>query len=416
MSDKCDVLIIGGGSIGLHCAYYLLQAGRKVTIVDSANIADGSSTGNAGHIVPSHIIPLAAPGVITQTIKWLLRPSTSPFAMQLSCAPEYLRWLYRFARSCNQGNVDRALAPLHALGTLSAQNYTQIIADEGIVCNYLQEGLLFLYREGGAFAAAEKEAALLRSHGVAATLIEQQELRRLEPAVTEAVLGGILYPEDASLDPGLFLTQLAARLRVLGAEVHEHCPVQQLRVSNKRVCGVMTGCGEFFPEEIVLAAGSWSPEVVKGLQMKLLVQAAKGYSITMAAPSKTFRHALLLGEQRIAATPMGELLRFTGRLELSALDRTVSHRQTEAIMGAARDYLNFPRQPEAVTTWAGLRPTSPDGLPIIGRSELYHNLVLATGHAMLGLSLGPGTGQLVAEIIGGQKPLVAPGAFSPSRF
>lgn len=416
MSDKCDVLIIGGGSIGLNCAYYLLQAGRKVTLIDSGNIADGSSTGNAGHIVPSHIIPLAAPGVITQTIKWLLRPSTSPFGMQFSYAPEYLSWLFRFVRNCNQDNVDRALVPLKALGTLSAENYAQIIADEGIACNYQREGLLFLYRDGAALDAAEKEAELLRSHGVVATIIDQQELRRIEPAVTDAVLGGILYPEDSNLNPGLFLNQLAARVRSLGARVHEHCPVQQLRVSGSRVCGVMTGCGEFLPEEIVLAAGSWSPEVVKGLQMKLPVQAAKGYSITMAAPLKTFRHALLLGEQRIAATPMGDLLRFTGRLELSALDRTVSHWQIQAIMRAARRYLNFPRLPKAVTTWAGLRPTSPDGLPIIGRSDLYHNLILATGHAMLGLSLGPGTGQLVTEMVCGQKPIIDLGPFSPSRF
>lgn len=414
--EKCDVLIIGGGSIGLNCAYYLLQAGRGVTIVDSGNLAENSSTGNAGHIVPSHIIPLAAPGVIAQTIKWLLRPSTSPFGMQFSFAPEYLSWLLRFARNCTQYNVDRALAPMQAIGTLSAENYNTIIAGEGISCKYQRQGLLFLYRDGAALGAAENEAELLRSHGVVVTIIGQQELRRIEPAVTDAVLGGILYPEDANLNPGLFLHQLAARVRSLGARIYEQCPVRQLRVGDKRVGSVLTGCGEFFAEEIILAAGSWSPEVVKGLRMKLPVQAAKGYSITMAAPQKTLHHALLLGEQKIAASPMGELLRFTGRFELSALERTVSHRRIQSIMNDARRYLNFPRQPESVSTWAGLRPTSPDGLPIIGRSELYHNLILATGHAMLGLSLGPGTGQLVTEMVCGQKPIIDLGPFSPSRF
>ena len=143
MNEICDVLIIGGGSIGLNCAYYLLQAGRKVTIVDSGSVADGSSTGNAGHIVPSHIVPLAAPGVIAQSIKWLLRPASSPFAMRLSLAPNYLHWLFRFARSCTKANVARALVPLKELGELSAANYTQVIKDEGIVCNYQQKGLLF---------------------------------------------------------------------------------------------------------------------------------------------------------------------------------------------------------------------------------------------------------------------------------
>ncbi len=416
MSDKIDVLIIGGGSIGLNCAYYLLQAGRKVTLIDSGSIASGSSTGNAGHIVPSHIISLAGPGVISQTIKWLLRPSTSPFAMQFSFAPEYLQWLLRFARNCNKSNVDRAIAPLKEIGELSAFNFAQLIKDEGIVCDYQQKGLLFLYCRAVALRGGKEEAELLRSHGVAATIFEQQELRSLEPAVADAVLGGILYPGDANLNPGLFLQQLAARVRVLGAKIYEHCPVQQLQISDKHVRSVVTECGEFCPEEIVLAAGSWSPEVVRGLPMNLPVQAAKGYSITMAAPPETFRHALLLGEQRIAASPMGDLLRFTGRLELSALDMSVSHWQIQTIMSAARRYLNFPRQPESVTTWAGLRPTTPDGLPIIGRSEQYTNLILATGHAMLGLSLGPGTGQLVAEIVCGRKPAVASGAFAPSRF
>jgi len=416
MSDRKDILIIGGGSIGLNCAYYLLRAGRKVTLIDSGNVADGSSTGNAGHIVPSHIIPLAAPGVIAQTIKWLLRPSTSPFAMQVSFAPDYLQWLLRFVRNCTQSNVDRALLPLKALGELSAQNYAHLIDEEGIDCHYQPKGLLYLYRQADALRAGCGEAELLRSHGVAATIYDHKELRRLEPAVTDTVVGGILYPGDANLDPGLFLRQLALRVRALGAEIHEHCPVHQLQGSNRRVRGVVTGCGTFCPEEVILAAGSWSPEVVRGLHLDVPVQPAKGYSITMAAPPDTLRHALLLGEQKIAASPMGDLLRFTGRLELSALDMSVSYWQIQTIMSAARDYLNFPRRPERVTSWAGLRPTTPDGLPIIGRSELYPNLILATGHAMLGISLGPGTGQLVADIACGRKPVLDPGAFAPSRF
>ncbi len=416
MSSNRDVLIIGGGSIGLNCAYYLLQAGRQVTLIDSGNIADGSSTGNAGHIVPSHIIPLAAPGVISDTIKWLLRPSTSPFGMKFSLAPDYLRWLLRFAGNCSQNNVDMALAPLKALGELSAKNYAQLIEKEGISCNYQQKGLLFLYRSAAAFHAGKEEAKLLRSHGVATSILEQPELRCREPGVTDAVIGGILYPGDANLNPGLFLQQLGERVRLSGAEIHEQCPVQRLRIDGQRISGVTTEQGDFFPEEIVLAAGAWSPELVKGLKLNLPVQAAKGYSITMAAPPETFAHALLLGEQKIAASTMGDLLRLTGRLELSDLDMSVNHWQIQTIMASARNYLRLPRQLKFLSTWAGLRPTTPDGLPIIGRSDIYPNLILATGHAMLGLSLGPGTGQLVAEIVCGRRTVIEPGRFRPSRF
>ena len=415
MGEKRDVLIIGAGSIGLNCAYYLLKAGRRVTLVDDTSIAVGSSTGNAGHIVPSHIIPLAAPGVILNTIKWLLRPSTSPFGMKFSLAPEYLDWLLRFARNCNQRNVDMALSPLKALGELSAQNFSSLIREEGFACNYQQKGLLFLYRSTAALHEGRVEAELMAGHGIAATIFGQEEVRSVEPGVTDEVIGGILYPGDANLNPGLFLQQLALRVREMGAEIHEHCPVHQLRAAGGRVGGVVTDLGELCPEEIVLAAGSWSPAVAKGLRLKLPVQAAKGYSITMTAPPDTFRHALLLGEMRIAASPMGGLLRLTGRLELSDLDMSISKRQIQAIMAASRHYLNFP-QPQQPTTWAGLRPTTPDGLPVIGRSESYSNLILATGHAMLGLSLGPGTGQLVAEIVCGEKTTVEPGCFGPARF
>ncbi len=416
MSNSRDLLIIGGGSIGLNCAYYLLKSGRNVTLVDSGNIADGSSTGNAGHIVPSHIIPLAAPGVILNTIKWLLRPSTSPFSMKFSLDPDYLKWLLSFAESCNKSNVDRALSPLKALGELSAQNYARLIHEEGIVCDYQQKGLLFLYNSAAGLHEGRKEAELLNKHGVDITMLDQTELRGLEPGVNDAVLGGILYPGDSNLNPGLFLRQLAERVRALGGQIHEHCQVQQLRVNNNRVTSVVTEKGEFCPEEVILAAGSWSPEVVQGLKMNLPVQAAKGYSLTMAAPPDTFRHALLLGERKIAVSSMGDLLRVTGRLELSNRDMSISKRQIDAIMAGARCYLNVPPKTTTLATWAGLRPTTPDGLPIIGRSHIYPNLILATGHAMLGLSLGPGTGQLVAEIVSGESTVVEKECFAPSRF
>jgi D-amino-acid dehydrogenase len=397
--QKTDILIIGGGSIGLNCAYYLLKSGRKVTIVESKGIAGGSSSGNAGHIVPSHIIPLAAPGIVSTAFKWMLDPKNSPFGMKISLNPKYISWLLQFTLACSEANVQRAIPPLNSLGQLSARNYSQIIPGEKFDCYYQKTGLLFLYKTEKAFEDGRHEAEMMHGHGIPVTMLGKAALHVIEPAARDDVLGGVHFTGDAHLNPALFLQLLGERVRLMGAEIFENTPVTGFEVADGNIRAVITSAGGFEANEIVLAAGAWTPVVARDLRLNLPIQSARGYSMTISQTKNMPCHALLLGERRVAVSPMGGLLRFTGRLELSNIDTIINARHIAGIERAVRDYIHLDENLNVQGTWAGLRPTTPDGLPIIGRSARYKNLILASGHAMLGLSLGPGTGQVVAELV-----------------
>ena len=416
MATKTDVLIIGGGSIGLNCAYYLLKAGRSVTIIDQKQIAAGSSAGNAGHIVPSHIIPLAAPGMIGTSLKWLLNPSTSPFSMRISLDPVYLTWLLQFALACSQSNIDRGIPPLKALGLLSAMNFSELVATENFDCSYQQTGLLFLYKSQEALAGGKHEAEVLHQNGLPAEVLDQDGVHEREPAALPDVIGGVHFTGDASLNPARFLQLLAERVREMGATVYENNPVTKMESDKGRITRVHTAAAEFEADLVVLAAGAWSPGVARGLKLNIPIQPARGYSLTMPAARIMPKQALILGERRVAVTSMGDRLRFTGRLELSPMDTTVSQKQITGIEQAVREYIQLDENLNIQETWAGLRPTTPDGLPIIGFAPHLTNLLLASGHAMLGLSLGPGTGQVVAQLATGVKPAFDLRPLSAERF
>ncbi len=404
MSQKTDVLVIGGGAIGLSVAYYLTKSGRGVTVIDSQAIAAGSSSGNAGHIVPSHIVPLAAPGIIGTALGWLLDPQHSPFGLRLSLDPAYLSWLFGFAAACSESNVNGAIPALKALGLYSAESFSRLIADEGFDCAYRETGLLFLYKTGAALAGGRHEAELLHQHGLPAEVLDRAAVHAREPAARPDVIGGVHFTGDASLDPARFLRLLADCVSARGAVLREHTPVIGFDLAGGRIARVLTATDEIEPQQVVLATGAWSPQVARGLGLRLPVQPARGYSLTALAPSVMPRQALLLGERRVAVTPMGERLRFTGRLELSALDTTPSPKHIAGIERAVREYIALDEPLSVQETWAGLRPTTPDGVPIIGVSPRHTNLIVATGHAMLGLSLGPGTGRVVADLVNGRKP------------
>ncbi len=404
MTTPTDLLILGGGPVGLHCAYYLLKSGRGVTLLDRAQAGVGNASGNAGHIVPSHIVPLAAPGVIPAALKWMLDPPRSPFGLKISLNPAYLAWLLGFAAACSESNVTRAIPPLKALGLLSAQLFSEIITGENFACSYRQNGLLFLYNTQAAFEEGKHEANILRRHGLPAEVLEKAAIQEREPAALESVLGGVDFTGDASLDPAKYLRLLKERVIQMGAQVREHTPVTGFESKNGKITRVITPAGAFQTSQVVLAAGAWSPQVAQMLGLRLPIQPARGYSLTVSSPKVTPRGALLLGERKIAVTPFEDRLRFTGRLEIGEMSTTPNPLWIRRIEAAAREYLRLDETLEISETWAGLRPTTPDGLPIIGFSPRHENLLLAAGHAMLGLSLAPGTGQVVAGLANGAQP------------
>ncbi|MEP7137026.1 MAG: FAD-dependent oxidoreductase [Chloroflexota bacterium] len=403
MTTKTDVLIIGGGPVGLSCAYYLLKSGRKVTILDAKEIGKGSGSGNAGHIVPSHIIPLAAPGVVTSALKWMLDPAHSPFGMKVSLDPNYLSWLLKFVLACSEANVQRSIKPLNDLGQLSAKNFAKMIAEEKFDCSYQEKGLLFLYKTEEAFNGGKHEGEFMQKHGIPVSVYDKTKIHEVEPAALDDVIGGVHFTGDSHLNPAVFLHLLSERVRALGAEMFENTPVTGFESAGGKVRVVKTASAEFEAEQVILAAGALTPSMARDLKLNIPIQPARGYSLTMSANRHMPSHALILGERRIAVSPMGTILRFTGRLEVGNYSMEPNPLWIKRLENSAREYLRLDEKLDIKETWAGLRPTTPDGVPIIGRSPRHSNLVLATGHAMLGLSLGPGTGQVVAELINGKE-------------
>lgn len=404
MSKKSDVLIIGGGPIGLSCAYYLLKSGRQVTIVDANEIGKGSGHGNAGQIVPSHIIPLAAPGVVNSALKWMLDPALSPFGMKIRFSPSYLLWLIQFAAACSEENVQRNLPSMRSLGQLSAANLLTILAEEKIECRYQQTGIITLFKDEKAFLEGKHEAEFLKKNGVPTEILDKAALHEREPIALDDVIGGVHFTGDSFMNPASFLAELAKRVRAMGAEILEYTSVTGFESAGGKITKVRTASSEFEAEHVILAAGAWSSIVARDLRLKLPLQPARGYSVTVDAPSKMPRHAFILGDRRVAVSPFGELLRFTGRLEVGEYSTTPDPKWLARLEKFVREYIELDENLDVKETWAGLRPVTPDGVPVIGRAPHLSNLIVATGHAMVGLSLGPGTGQLVAELVNGRAP------------
>lgn len=416
MTKKSDVLIIGGGPIGLSAAYYLLKSGRQVTIAEANQIGKGSGSGNAGHIVPSHIVPLAAPGVVISALKWMLNPGTSPFGLKISLAPTYFSWLLQFAAACSEANVQRALEPMGKLGQLSAGNFAGIIAEEKFDCNYQTSGFLNLYKSQSSFDEGRHEADFMQKHGIDTKVYDKARVAEVEPAVREDIVGGVHFTGDALVHPGKFLQLLGERIRAMGAEVYENTSVTGFESAEGRVRVVRTTQGGFEAEHITLAAGAWSPILARDLRLKIPVQPARGYSLTASAIKTMPRHALILGDRHVAVSPFGDQIRVTGRLEVGEFSTTPDPRWIQRLEGFAREYLCIDEPLDIKETWAGLRPVTPDGMPIIGRSPLHSNLTIATGHAMVGLSLGPGTGQVVADLLNGKETSFDLSPFHLERF
>jgi D-amino-acid dehydrogenase len=415
MQSHDDILVIGGGVIGVCAAYYLAEKGQRVTLVEQGDIASGSSYSNAGLIVPSHSIPLAAPGVLTQGLRRLLDPK-SPFYVKPRFDFALLGWLLRFAAACRDGPMRRAIPVLRDLGQASLALFDELAALDGMEFGYERRGSLLIYTTRRGYEGGVEEAHLLNEFDVPAQPLDARQVRQLEPNVLPDVVGGVYFPTDTHLRPADFVRSLAARAEEMGVSIRTKTEVLGFETTGRKLVRVMTTRGDFVPAQVVLAAGAWSPVVARNLRLRVPIQAAKGYSITIKRPDRSPTIPLLLGEAHVAVTPMGDVLRLGGTLELAGLDLSINSRRVAAIQRAAREYVPGLEQIEPFEVWRGLRPCTPDGLPIVGRVRAFDNLIVAAGHAMVGMTLGPITGKLVAQLACGETPDMDVTALSLERF
>ncbi|ADB37527.1 NAD(P)/FAD-dependent oxidoreductase [Spirosoma linguale] len=409
--------IVGGGIIGLSSAYYLHKAGYQVTLFDQNPILDGCSFGNAGMIVPSHIIPLAQPGMIAKGMRWML-DSTSPFYVKPRLNLELARWGWLFFRNSTPEHVERSIPVLRDISLLSKALYQDLAANGDLDFEWQERGLMMLYKTASAEHEMAEEADVANRAGIEARVLTGQQVQDLEPNARVDVRGAVLYPGDAHLNPGELIRSLVTYLRKEGVIIHESQAVTGFGKTGSRIKSVQTAQGDYPVDQLVVAGGAWSPALARMLDLSLSMQGGKGYSFVLRNLTNNVRIPAIMLEARATATPMGSDLRFAGTLEVAGTDMTVNMNRVRGIVQSINQYYpDIPvTMPDVDVVWRGLRPCSPDGLPYIGRTKRYENVVLATGHGMMGLSLGPGTGKLVSEEIGGKADSMDIAAFSPDRF
>lgn len=411
-----DVLVVGGGIVGTSVAAALAVRGVGVVVLEGGPPTSGSSEGNAGHLVPSHRVPFAAPGMVRAGLRSLgSRDGAFALSGRLRGDPAGAAgWLTRFARSANAANVRRAAPALAGLLDRSLELIAGL-ADAGVEVDFDARGLLQVFSSREAWAGGRHEAEVMRELGYPATELSATDVFDLEPQVVGAV-GGILLERDARVDPELLLDALRDRAQGAGASFH---PTRALAIApSASGVAVSTTEGPMRAGHLVIAAGVWTPELVRRSGGPTLpIRAAKGYSTTVVGLRRLPTRPLLLMDQRLAVNPMAQGLRISGRFELTVpADRAVQPDRIHALVSAARPALGLPQVIHARRPWSGLRPATPDGLPVIGRIRPGSQILVASGHGMLGTSMGPATGELVADLICGAQPFVDPAPLAPQRF
>jgi D-amino-acid dehydrogenase len=417
MHHQTETLVIGGGAIGICCAYYLHGLGKNVTVVEKGDICCGSSYGNAGLIVPSYSIPLAAPGVISQGLTRMFNPE-GPFYIKPRFNGEFLSWLWKFRSACNENNVRKALPILKDLSSASLVLFDDLAALEGIDFGFEKKGIVEIFNTHKGFEKGVKDARRLQEYGVEHKILENGEWMQYTQGMRTTTVGGIFFPGDAQLIPDQFVCRLARHLENKGIHLLTSVEVLGFETSGRKVTTVKTTRGDISVEEVILAGGSWSAQMARELRIKLFMEPAKGYSLTYKKPPGFPSVPFVMAEAKVILTPMSDVVRFAGTLELSGFDMSINQRRLQAILKAVSAYFPDidPDALELIEIWRGLRPCSPDGLPYLGRPRRYDNVIISTGHGMKGISLAPITGKIVSQLAAGQSPAMDIAALRIERF
>ena len=413
---KKEVIIVGGGIIGLATAYYLNLEGHDVSVIDQDKIKSGASHINSGYLTPSHIIPLAAPGMISKGFRWMFNNS-SPFYIKPRFDLDLVNWGMKFMKSCTSEHVQKSMKSILDINLLSKKLFIEMQQSNTFDFHLESKGLLMAYKTSVAEREEAKAASWAKDLGIIVKQLSKEEILKIQPEVPMEVAGAFMYESDAHTTPELFMNNLKNHLISRGVKFFLDTVVSSFQKKEKKIETLNTNKGIFKADEFVIATGAWTEGILKELGIKLSIQAGKGYSFDVQDITGLSIPAIL-SEAKVAVTPMSGYTRFGGTMEISGINSKINSRRVLSIVNAAKEYYPGIEIPLTSVDKArsGLRPLSTDGLPFIGRHSSFKNLVLASGHAMMGWSLGPATGKLLTELISGYDPSLDLRPYSPERI
>ncbi len=410
-----SIIIVGGGIIGLSCAYFLHKAGHQVTVIDQSKMNGGASYVNAGYLAPSHLIPLSAPGVMKQGIKWML-DRKSPLYIKPRLNADLIKWSWAFNKSCTSKHVQRVVPVMKEVAVLGRDLYDQIKREEGFNFQLEKKGLLMLCQTDQTLHHEVELVEIAQKEGLSARSISTAEVQKMMPDTQLDIVGATYFECDHHTTPSEFMEDLKNYLIQEGVVIRQEEKVIDIITTNDKVSAIQTDKEQLKADEYVLAAGSWTHTLSRKLNLNLLLQAGKGYRVETTTPTG-ITYPSILAEAKIAITPMNGFTRFAGTMEIAGINHNINTHRVQAITEGVQRY--FPNvditQEEKSQAASGLRPVSPDGMPYIGKSSKCKNVTIATGHAMMGWTLGPSTGKLVQEVIDDVKPSMDMSLFHPDR-
>ena len=410
------VVIIGGGIIGLCTAYYLEKEGCQVSIIDKSDMNSGASYINAGYITPSHIIPLASPGMVSKGLRYMFN-SASPFYIKPRLDIDFIKWAWYFKKSSTKAKVEKAIRVIKDSNEISRELFIDIKSSGDLGDFHIErKGLLMLYqtqKEGDYEMQIAEKAKFI---GLEVNHLNALEIKKIEPNITINALGAVHYQCDAHTTPNDFMLKMISYLVSKGVKIHKKEEVLKINSQANKINSIETSKNTYHADEVVFATGSWTKDLVKKIKIKLPLQAGKGYSINVSSETNISMPAILL-EAKMAVTPMKGFTRFAGTMEFSGINNKIRENRVNIIAKNASEFYNNLKitKEDISKAQCGLRPVTPDGLPYIGRSSNYNNLIIATGHAMMGWSLGPLTGKLATQLVTNKKTMMNISQFHPER-
>jgi D-amino-acid dehydrogenase len=428
-----SAIVLGAGSIGLSSAYYLRKSGVDVTVIDPEPLAARASGHNAGWLIPSMSTPVPAPGVLPQALKWMTRKD-SPLYVSPSADPHFLGFLLRMLRHCTDSKFARGAETLARLSAGSLPLFDDLTAD-GVDFERHRDPLTMLFTDEHKVDTRVHELETLdgKLPGFSWRHMDRDELRAHSPSLSDDVVAGIQSEGDQSVDPASFVRGLAAACERDGVDLRlgetaalVAGPAAPGRGHHGIEVSVQVGGQRLRADHIVVAAGTWTNELLAGIGERIALQAGKGYGYDLPVVADGPTRPVYLAEAKVAITPLDNRVRLAGTMGFSGIDESIDPVRAGGILSGTRGYFTdwIQRAEKAhceqtggsVTPWTGLRPTTPDGVPMIGPLARHPEVLVATGHVMLGISLGPTTGRLIAELATGETAPESLPDLSPNRF